>query len=76
MGIGATAASFQQGSTTESEFSELRRINAVSWGAAAIGVGAFVASFVLEPPLVLPGPTPAKTSIGVGPGGVALRGGF
>lgn len=73
IGVVGTYLQYEPGKTREAEFSSLRAWNTVAWGALGLGVGSFLFSFYLRPPL---GSPVATTSLHIAPDGVSLQGTF
>jgi S1-C subfamily serine protease len=76
IGVLATSLSYDSTTTTQSEFDSLRTWNTVAWTGVGLGAGAFVLSYVLRPSARPSSSSVSLPSIGMGPRGVMLRGGF
>lgn len=70
-----TTTSYDE-TTTRPEFESLRWKNTLGWAGLGLGVGAFVTSFVLQPPLPATVPVTANSRLRVGLGAVAWEGTF
>ncbi len=68
-----TDESYHASNASEREFHTLRLWNTLGWAATGVGIGSFVVSFPLQPPLRPLLHPAAASSMGIGPGGVVWK---